>query len=95
MMNMLRLFAQNVTDEVQPLFLALGIHKPHLPWYIPERMLDYYPEEDIDLPYNPNIPIGMPEMAWHKPTVILWDDCNPENVGVPDFGKINVTLPEK
>ncbi|HEX6179779.1 MAG TPA: sulfatase [Chitinophagaceae bacterium] len=33
-----------------PFFLAIGIHKPHLPWYVPKKYFDLYPLESIVLP---------------------------------------------
>ena len=33
-----------------PLFLAAGIYRPHLPWYVPRKYFDMYPEEEITLP---------------------------------------------
>ncbi|MHA4818246.1 sulfatase [Streptomyces aculeolatus] len=33
-----------------PLFLACGISKPHLPWYVPQKYFDLYPLESITLP---------------------------------------------
>ena len=34
----------------QPFFLAIGIKKPHLPWYVPQKYFDMYPLESIVLP---------------------------------------------
>ncbi len=31
----------------KPFFLALGISKPHLPWYVPQEFFDLYPLEKI------------------------------------------------
>ncbi len=31
----------------KPFFLALGISKPHLPWYVPQQFFDLYPLEKI------------------------------------------------
>ncbi|XP_046381449.2 iduronate 2-sulfatase-like [Haliotis rufescens] len=47
-------------------FLAVGFHRPHLPFQFPARFLDYYPEDSIDLPPNPQAPDGMPEIAWYS-----------------------------
>ena len=33
-----------------PLFLACGIYRPHLPWYVPQSYFDRFPLEDIQLP---------------------------------------------
>ena len=35
---------------MKPFFLALGISKPHLPWYVPQEYFDRHPLESIKLP---------------------------------------------
>jgi len=37
-------------DHDKPFFLACGIYRPHLPWYVPKKYFDLYPLEDIELP---------------------------------------------
>jgi len=34
----------------KPLFLACGIHKPHMPWDVPKKYYEMYPLEKIELP---------------------------------------------
>lgn len=34
----------------QPFFLACGLFRPHLPWYVPQEFLDRYPLDEIALP---------------------------------------------
>lgn len=34
----------------KPFFLACGIHKPHLPWRVPQKYFDLYPLDKIVLP---------------------------------------------
>jgi arylsulfatase A-like enzyme len=34
----------------RPFFLACGLFRPHLPWYVPERFFDLYPLDEIRLP---------------------------------------------
>ncbi|OYW17249.1 MAG: hypothetical protein B7Z55_12910 [Planctomycetales bacterium 12-60-4] len=36
--------------QEQPLFLACGIYKPHLPWHVPQKYFDLFPLESIVLP---------------------------------------------
>ena len=34
----------------QPFFLAVGLHKPHMPWNVPQKYYDLFPLEGIKLP---------------------------------------------
>lgn len=34
----------------KPFFLACGIFRPHLPWYVPRRFFDMYPVDKVTLP---------------------------------------------
>ena len=36
--------------HAKPFFLACGIFRPHLPWYVPQQFFDQYPLGDIVLP---------------------------------------------
>jgi iduronate 2-sulfatase len=36
-------FLEEKSQKDQPFFLALGLHKPHVPWTAPRRMFDRYP----------------------------------------------------
>lgn len=53
-------------DKENPFFLAVGFHKPHLPFVFPERFLEMYPENEIRLPENNYAPYDMPEIAWQN-----------------------------
>ncbi|NJN42364.1 MAG: sulfatase [Flammeovirgaceae bacterium] len=37
-------------DHDKPFFLACGIYRPHLPWYVPQKYFDLFPLETIQLP---------------------------------------------
>jgi arylsulfatase A-like enzyme len=34
----------------KPFFLAVGLHKPHMPWNVPRKWYDLFPVESIELP---------------------------------------------
>jgi arylsulfatase A-like enzyme len=34
----------------KPFFLAVGFHKPHMPWHVPRKWFDLFPLESIKLP---------------------------------------------
>jgi iduronate 2-sulfatase len=34
----------------KPLFLAVGLHKPHMPWNVPRKYYDLHPLDQIELP---------------------------------------------
>lgn len=37
-------------DRDKPLFLAVGIFRPHIPWFVPREFFDLYPLEEVELP---------------------------------------------
>jgi iduronate 2-sulfatase len=58
-----------------PFFLAVGFHKPHVPWYAPKKYWDFYPNETITLAPHRTKPIDAPNIAmqavagiWSTPT---------------------------
>ncbi len=34
----------------KPFFLAVGLHKPHMPWNVPQKYYDMFPADKIELP---------------------------------------------
>lgn len=46
-------FLQNQADSSAPFFLACGLFRPHLPWYVPQQYFDRYSLDDIVLPEVP------------------------------------------
>lgn len=46
---------QLLAESEAPRFLAAGIYRPHLPWYVPEHYFDLHPLDEIQLPpYRPD-----------------------------------------
>ena len=72
-------------------FLAVGFHKPHLPFVFPEEFADLYPKQSIHLPQNEYAPSGMPDVAWSPYGELRsYNDIHALNV----TGGINTTLPD-
>jgi arylsulfatase A-like enzyme len=44
---------QLLAETGSPRFNAVGIYRPHLPWYVPQKYLDMYPLEELTLPEVP------------------------------------------
>lgn len=65
---------QLAREHDKPLFLSVGIYRPHIPWYTPKKWFEQYPIQDVRLPPNPNadrqdIPEAGTEAtkhAWHQ-----------------------------
>jgi len=37
-------------ERDKPFFLAVGIYRPHVPWYVPQEFFDKFPLESVQLP---------------------------------------------
>ena len=57
---------EELRDQENPFFLAVGLLKPHLPFNAPKRYWDLYRAEDVSLPQVSNLPINAPSEAWHN-----------------------------
>ncbi len=55
---------EKYAKQDKPFFLAVGFHKPHLPFVFPAEFIKYYPIESVQLPPNSYAPEGMPPIAW-------------------------------
>jgi iduronate 2-sulfatase len=54
------------TDHLLPACAGFGIHKPHLPWAVPERFFRGYNPASLPLALHKDIPTDMPPIAWHR-----------------------------
>ncbi|MBK1875797.1 sulfatase [Pelagicoccus mobilis] len=61
-------------EHDQPLFLAVGIYRPHIPWWTPKKYFDMHPIDEIEMPEIVendlgDVPAAGQKMArrdWHK-----------------------------
>jgi hypothetical protein len=62
-----------------PWFIAVGFHKPHLPFIVPEEFFDLYPLDDdeaVPLASNPYAPAYMPQVAYASYELETWGDVS-------------------
>nr|XP_061835647.1 iduronate 2-sulfatase-like isoform X1 [Nerophis lumbriciformis] len=67
-----------------PFFLAVGFHKPHIPFRIPEEYLHLYPIENMTLAPDPDVPKRLPPVAYNP-----WTDIRKRD----DVQKLNISFP--
>ncbi len=76
-------------------FLAVGLHKPHLPHVAPKRFFDLYDETKISLPDCPSIPVGFPTEMWFACNEALsYPDWHKDACGTAGGGYSNVSCPK-
>ncbi|XP_074503995.1 iduronate 2-sulfatase [Sebastes fasciatus] len=78
-----RLLKSRANDDV-PFFLAVGFHKPHIPFRIPQEFLSLYPIDQMTLAPDPNVPKLLPAVAYNP-----WTDVRRRD----DVQKLNITFP--
>lgn len=76
---------QLLRDHDKPVFLGVGIYRPHIPWYTPKQWFEAYPIHEITLPQDPasdlsDVPgVGADTIkrSWHRWLVEQdkWDDA--------------------
>lgn len=71
-------------QEDEPFFLAVGFHKPHIPFRIPQEYLSLYPLENMTLVPDPDVPGHLPPVAYAP-----WTDIRLRE----DVQKLNLSFP--
>jgi len=67
----------------KPFFLAVGFHKPHLPFIAPKKYWDLYDRNELSLADNPFPPEDVPRCAMYN-----WNDLR-HYYGIPDVGPVS------
>ncbi|XP_026214413.1 iduronate 2-sulfatase-like [Anabas testudineus] len=78
-----RLLKSRVNND-DPFFLAVGFHKPHIPFRIPQEYLSLYPIEQMKLAPDPDVPKHLPPVAYNP-----WTDVRKRD----DVQKLNISFP--
>ncbi|KAF2364067.1 Sulfatase N-terminal [Trinorchestia longiramus] len=68
----------------QPFFLAVGYHKPHIPLKFPRQFLEMFPLSSVPLPPDPQLPAGLPPVAYNPWNDLRWRD---------DIAALKLTFP--
>ena len=88
----LRRVAPAARSDEKPFFVAVGFHRPHLPFDFPESFLQHYPESSIRIPDNEYAPVDMPYVAWY-PYEELREYADIAKLNLS--GAINTTIPDQ
>lgn len=76
-------------------FLAVGFHRPHIPFKFPIEYLKYHPIEKFDSPNVPYKPYNLPSVAWNPFNDIRKrDDIKYWNITYP-YGPVDEELRRK
>ncbi|KAM6151070.1 iduronate 2-sulfatase [Rhynchocyon petersi] len=70
--------------STRPFFLAVGYHKPHIPFRYPKEFQKLYPLENITLAPDPHVPTGLPAVAYNP-----WMDIRSRE----DVQDLNISMP--
>lgn len=77
---------QNFQNSGEPFFLAVGFHKPHLPFNAPAKYWDMYDKNGIRLPANGHLAKDAPDAARFN-----WGELR-AYYGIPDKGPLPDSL---
>ncbi|XP_054551488.1 iduronate 2-sulfatase isoform X2 [Talpa occidentalis] len=81
--------------SAEPFFLAVGYHKPHIPFRYPKEFQKLYPLENIPLAPDPQVPAGLPPVAYNPWMDIRErEDVQALNISVP-YGPVPVDFQRK
>jgi arylsulfatase A-like enzyme len=73
-----------------PFFLAVGFHRPHLPFVAPRKYWEWYHPQDIKLAPNPFLPKDAPACASNDAAELRRYKGIPETGPIPDKDALNL-----
>ena len=74
-------YGNDIVSQKRNFFLAIGLHKPHVPWFAPKRFWDLYPLEKVPPVPHPGLPTAMVAESLQDWQLRSW--CS----GSPDVAK--------
>jgi iduronate 2-sulfatase len=74
----------------RPFFLAVGFHRPHLPFVAPRKYWDWYRPQDIKLAANPFVPEDAPAFASNDSAELRRYKGIPKEGPIPDKDALNL-----
>ncbi|KAJ8015209.1 hypothetical protein DPEC_G00023760 [Dallia pectoralis] len=79
---------KSTRDSDERFFLAVGFHKPHIPFRIPQEFLQLYPLDAMTLAPDPDVPEGLPPVAYNPwADIRKREDVQAQNISFP-YGPI-------
>uniref|UniRef100_A0A4X1SVW1 Iduronate 2-sulfatase n=1 Tax=Sus scrofa TaxID=9823 RepID=A0A4X1SVW1_PIG len=86
---------EKLRTSAVPFFLAVGYHKPHIPFRYPQEFQKLYPLENVTLAPDPQVPAGLPPVAYNPWMDIRQrEDVQALNLSVP-YGPIPTDFQRK
>lgn len=77
-------FIDMVKNSTTPFFLAVGYHKPHIPFRFPFKYLNLHPLSKFNDENSIYVPYGLPPVAWNPYSDVRERD---------DISKLNISFP--
>jgi hypothetical protein len=79
--------------DKRPFFYAVGFHKPHIPWTVPQVWYDKYPLARVALPVHRSPPADVPPVAMNNILSGYWANSFSDFAALRANGTISPTAP--